>query len=67
LHRLQPRSNHEFRAHHPCSLCLFIVSRPFKIGDQPVQAFVGARYYAEKADNGPEWGVRFGLTFLFPK
>jgi hypothetical protein len=45
----------------------FIVSQLFKIGDQPVQAFVGARYYAEKADNGPEWGVRFGLTFLFPK
>jgi hypothetical protein len=44
-----------------------IVSQLFKIGDQPVQAFVGARYYAEGPDNGPEWGIRFGLTFLFPK
>lgn len=45
----------------------FIVSQMFKIGDQPMQAFVGARYYAEKPDNGPEWGLRAGLTFLFPK
>jgi hypothetical protein len=43
------------------------VSQLFKIGDQPMQSFVGARYYAEKPDDGPEWGIRFGLTFLFPK
>jgi hypothetical protein len=45
----------------------FQISQMFKIGDQPMQAFVGARYYAEKPDNGPEWGLRLGLTFLFPK
>jgi hypothetical protein len=44
----------------------FVVSQLFKIGDQPLQAFVGARYYADKPDNGPEWGLRVGLTFLFP-
>lgn len=45
----------------------FIVSQLFKIGDQPLQAFIGARYYAENPDNGPEWGLRSGITFLFPK
>jgi hypothetical protein len=45
----------------------FQVSQLFKIRGQIMQAFVGARYYAEKPDNGPEWGLRFGLTFLFPK
>jgi hypothetical protein len=45
----------------------FQISQLFKIGDQPMQAFIGARYYAEKPANGPDWGVRFGLTFLFPK
>ncbi len=45
----------------------FLVSQLFKIGDQPLQAFAGARYYVEKPDNGPEWGLRCGLTFLFPK
>lgn len=44
-----------------------VVSQLLKIGDQPVQAFVGARYYAETPANGPEWGLRLGLTFLFPK
>lgn len=45
----------------------FQISQLFKIGDQPVQAFIGARYYAEKPANGPEWGIRLGFTFLFPK
>lgn len=44
-----------------------IVSQLFKIGDQPLQAFVGARYYVETPTGGPEWGLRFGLTFLFPQ
>lgn len=44
-----------------------VVSQLMKIGGQPVQAFVGARYYAETPANGPEWGLRLGLTFLFPK
>lgn len=45
----------------------FIVSQLLKIGDQPVQLFAGARYYPETPDSGPEWGLRFGITFLFPK
>ena len=44
-----------------------VVSQLLKIGDQPVQAFIGARYYAEKPANGPEWGLRLGITFLFPR
>ncbi|HEY1121316.1 MAG TPA: hypothetical protein VGE67_06930 [Haloferula sp.] len=45
----------------------FVVSQLLKIGDQPIQLFAGARYYFEKPDSGPEWGLRFGVTFLFPK
>ncbi len=45
----------------------FVVAQMFKIGSQPVQAFVGGRYYAEGPDNGPEWGLRAGFTLLFPK
>jgi hypothetical protein len=43
------------------------VSQLAKIGEQPVQLFAGARYYLDKPDGGPEWGIRFGMTFLFPK
>lgn len=44
-----------------------LVSQVAKLGDQPVQFFGGVRYYLEKPVGGPEWGLRFGLTFLFPK
>ena len=43
------------------------VSQLLKIGKQPVQFSLGARYYAEKPANGPDWGLRFAVTFLFPK
>jgi len=25
------------------------------------------RYYAEKPEDGPDWGLRFATTLLFPK
>ena len=44
-----------------------LVSQVVKIGGAPIQLQVGGRYYAEKPDNGPDWGLRFSVTFLFPK
>jgi len=43
------------------------VSQLVKIGKTPVQFQLGGRYYAEKPDGGPDWGLRFTVTFLFPK
>ena len=43
------------------------ISQLAKIGKQPIQFQVGARYYAEKPAGGPKWGLRFSITFLFPK
>ena len=44
------------------------VNKLVSIGEQPVQFQVGTRYWLESAENGPEgFGLRFGLTFLFPK
>jgi hypothetical protein len=37
-----------------------------KIGKQPVAFQLGARYYAEKPAGGPDWGLRFAVTLLFP-
>jgi hypothetical protein len=37
------------------------------VADLPMQLFAGARYYLETPDGGPEWGLRFGITLLFPK
>ncbi len=44
-----------------------VVSQLVKIGGSPVQFFVGGRYYAESPAGGPEWGLRAGVTLLFPK
>jgi hypothetical protein len=43
------------------------VQQLFKIGPQPVAFQLGARYYAEKPAGGPDWGLRFVMTLLFPK
>jgi hypothetical protein len=44
-----------------------LVSQLVKIGGQRVQFQIGPRYYADKPDNGPDWGFRFTATLLWPK
>jgi hypothetical protein len=43
------------------------VSQLVKLGKLPVQFTLGGRYYAERPMGGPDWGLRFVVTFLFPK
>ncbi len=43
------------------------ISQLVKIGGQPVQFALGGKYYADKPAGGPEWGLRFTVTLLFPK
>jgi hypothetical protein len=45
----------------------FTVKQVVKIGGAPLQFEFGPRYYAVKPDHGPDWGLRFTVTFLFPK
>jgi hypothetical protein len=45
----------------------FMVQQLVKIGKQPIAFQFGYRYYAERPINGPDWGLRFTVTFLFPK
>lgn len=45
-----------------------IVSKVVTLGKQPVSLSLGARYWVESSDTGPEgWGARFATTFMFPK
>jgi hypothetical protein len=45
-----------------------VVAKVVTLGGRPVSVFGGARYWAESPDGGPEgWGLRFGVTLLFPK
>lgn len=43
------------------------ISQMFRFGKQPVQFQFGYRNYVDAPDNGPNWGLRFQVTFLFPK
>ena len=45
----------------------FTVQQVLKIGGHPIAFQAGYRYYVEKPDGGPDWGLRFAITFLFPK
>jgi hypothetical protein len=42
------------------------VSQLVRIGEMPVEFGVGARVYAERPDGGPNWGLKFTVTFLLP-
>jgi hypothetical protein len=44
-----------------------MVSQLVKIGGKPVQFQLGVKYYAEGPKGGPDWGLRFAVTLLFPK
>lgn len=44
-----------------------MVAQLVKIGVVPVQFQLGGRWYADKPDGGPIWGLRFAVTFLFPR
>ena len=43
------------------------ITQLVKIGKMPVSFQLGARYYAEAPEEGPEWGVRFAVTLVFPE
>ena len=47
---------------------IFTVAQMLKLGKLPIQVSLGARYWADTPENGPEgWGGRFQFTFIFPK
>jgi hypothetical protein len=43
------------------------VSKMILIKETSTQWQVGARYYAAKPDNGPNWGLRFNVTIIIPE
>ena len=43
------------------------IGRVFRVGTQAVNTNLGAYYNVERPTFGPDWQVRFQLTFLFPK
>jgi hypothetical protein len=64
---LNTESTYDWKAHQWTVPVNFMLQQMVKIGGQPLSLQLGYRYYAEKPDYGPDWGLRFQLTFLFPK
>ncbi len=44
-----------------------MASQVLRIGKLPISLQVGGRHYADAPPGGPDWGLRFVLTFLFPR
>lgn len=43
------------------------ITKVTKLGRRPISVGIGAGYYAEKPEEGPDWRLRTILTLLFPK
>jgi hypothetical protein len=43
------------------------VSQLVKLGGQPVSFQLGPKLYVEGPTGAPDWGIRFGVTLLFPR
>ncbi len=43
------------------------IGRVFKIGKLPVNIAFGGRYYIDRPDDGPKWGLRLQITLVFPE
>ena len=43
-----------------------LVSHVSNFGKQPVSLAVGERWSADTVEDGPDWGLRAVVTFLFP-
>jgi hypothetical protein len=44
-----------------------VVRQLFALFDSRVSVALGGRYYVDAPEDGPEWGVRLGVTFIFPR
>ena len=42
-------------------------SKIVKLGDQTMSLSLGAKYWLEGPDEGPQWEIKAGVTFLFPQ
>ena len=59
-------TTYDWQAEHATVPMNVTIQQLIKIGKQPIAIQAGYRYYIEKPDGGPDWGLRFTITFLFP-
>jgi hypothetical protein len=64
---LNTESTYNWQAEEATVPMNFMIQQVLKIGGHPIAFQAGYRYYVEKPSGGPDWGLRFTVTFLFPK
>jgi hypothetical protein len=64
---LNTESTYDWEAEQWVAPMNLMVQQLVRIGKQPVALTVGGRYYADKPNDGPNWGLRFAVICLFPK
>jgi hypothetical protein len=64
---LQTESTYDWEASQWTVPVNLLVSQVLKIGDQPISLALGYRHYVEAPTGGPDWGLRFAVTLMFPK
>jgi len=64
---LNSESSYDWKAGQWTVPLILTYSKVSKIGKQPVSFAGGFRYFADAPDDGPQWGVRFAVTLLFPQ
>ena len=65
---LNSESTFDWRSEQWSAPINFGANQMVKIGDQPLQVGIGARYWLDSVDSGPEgWGLRLNFVMLFPK
>jgi hypothetical protein len=60
-------SSYDFEGKHWNVPVNLMYSKVTKIGNKMVSFAGGARYYLETPPGGPDWGLRFVVTLLYPK
>jgi len=60
-------SSYDWRSYQWTAPIHAMVSQLLRVGGMPISVQAGYRYYVDAPTNGPEWGLRFQVTFLFPK
>jgi len=64
---INSETTYNWAAHEATAPMNFMSQQLLKIHGQPVAFQFGYRYYIEKPNGGPDWGLRFAITLLFPK
>jgi len=64
---LNSETTYNWQDHESTAPLNFMVQQVLKIEGHPIAFQAGYRYYVEKPSGGPDWGLRFTVTFLFPK